>query len=690
MQLLSAAYLAACAIGSPIKPVDIIETDVESAIHRIRTELIDRFDEKIGWEPEADHTNWLSKGLGGSTAVATLALLSANESQHSKVLATALQHLESVKNSSTYVSALRTLIYCRLSPHYDKQLKQNVRRLVETMNREGSWGYDTIPPTSSANASPIIRRFASVALLTAHRKGIHIPPACFGAIAEALLQTQHSDGGWSHEQEKVAPNATVAGFNCLLGADEALGEQLTKEQRAMMNHSLQQALDWLDKNYAPKNNTGGTAMMSYLCGLGRSAMSCGLDQLGKSDWYRNGVAAVLKAHCSSKNKIKGSTVNLSFALLFLTEGRIPLALVELRTNKTQLDPRRLSRKIAVSVSNQIERTLGWRVVTNDDDIDRWLQAPLLLVQDPEALPENLDVVKEYLDSGGLLLFFGDKNKAQQLSKVAENLCPQSTHSSSRKKHWSHNLIQNAKGIQIENWNDGIRDRIILVRNDPHTYEVQKQTQLRKAVVNICCGAAELSQWKMRLSTQQIILDYDTIVLAKHAGRWNIEQLGLTQHGIQAKQLDELSASQVAIVGGIDASDVTIELVEDVISAAKRGVCIIIEPIGGFGEFASTMRTHIGKTLSALIEPDRALIKQIEPVGFRGWSQRNNSPVASPLTVQAGTGQIIFLDGDIRNSLIGQPAWGVHGYDTQTSVALLHAICKRASEINSPSVSLLVQ
>ena len=73
MQLLSAAYLAACAIGSPIKPVDIIETDVESAIHRIRTELIDRFDEKIGWEPEADHTNWLSKGLGGSTAVATQA-----------------------------------------------------------------------------------------------------------------------------------------------------------------------------------------------------------------------------------------------------------------------------------------------------------------------------------------------------------------------------------------------------------------------------------------------------------------------------------------------------------------------------------------------------------------------------------------------------------------------------------------
>ena len=690
IQLLSAACLAVCAIGSPTKPVEIIESDVDRAIHRIKTELLDRFDETRGWEPEAGHTNWLSKGLGGATAVATLALLSANESQHSQALSTALKQLESVKFPSTYVCALQTMIYCRLSPRYDKHLKRLVHRLVETMNREGSWGYNTAPPSSSDDASPIIRQFASVALLEAHRKGIRIPPACFGAITETLLGSQHSNGGWSHAQEESAPNATVAGFNCLLGADEILGNKLTQTQTKLLQDSLQQALDWLQKNYTPQKNTGGTAMMSYLCGLERAAMSCGLDQLRDRDWYREGVRAVLKAHCSSKKKVKGSTVNLSFALLFLTDGRVPLALVELRSNKTQLDPSRLSRKIAASVSNQIEQTLSWRVVTIDDDLDRWLQAPLVLVQDPDAIPVDLCVMREYLDRGGLILFFGDKKEAQEFTKTAALLCPQSNHSATRKKHWALNLIQNAKGIQIESWNDGIRDRIILVRHDPQKYTVQKQTQLTKAVINVCCGAAELALWKTRLTTQQIELDSDTVVLASHAGRWNVEQNGLRRLKVPSKPLDQLSPTQVAIVGGLDASDVTEILVEDIISSAKRGIFVIIEPIGGLGDFASVMRTHVGKKLSLPIERDSALVKKIQPMNFRGWSLRNNNPVESPLVLRVGRGQIIFLDGDIRNALLGHPSWGIHGYDTHTTVSLLHALCERATEINSPEVSLLVQ
>jgi len=677
MQLLSAACIAVCAIGSPIKPRDLSKADVDHAIQRIKNELLDRFDNHKGWEPEANRTNWLSKGLGGSTAVATLALISANESQHSQVLNTALQQLESVKVPSTYVCSLKTMIYCRLSPHYDKQLKRVVRRLLGTMSRTGGWGYSNESPTSIEDASPIIRRFASVALLEAHRKGIRIPPGCFGAIAQALVQTQHSNGGWSYAQESTAPNATIAGFNCLLGADEVLGESLSQMQHQIIQQSLEKALDWLNKNYAPKKNTGGTAMMSYLCGLERAAMSCGLDQLRESDWYREGVAAVLKAHCSSTKQVTGSTVNLSFALLFLTGGRVPLALVELRTNKTELDPHRLSRKISASVSNQIEKTLSWRVVTKDDDVIRWLQAPLLLVQDPHALPENLDVMREYLDLGGLLLFFGDKINAQKFSKVASELCPESTHSSTRKKHWALKLIQNANGIQVECWNNGVRDRIILVRNDPKKYSTQKQTQLAKAIVNICCGAAELSKWKTRLSTQQIELDHDAIVLVSHEGRWNIGQLGLNRLGISSKPLDQLSHSQVALVGGIDSSDATNKLAEDVISSANRGVFVVIEPIGGLGEFASTMRTSIGEKLLAPIEPDNSLVREMQPIVFRGWSLRNNTPVASPLVVQVGTGQIIFLGGDIRNALLGHSSWGIHGYNTLPSVALLQAVCKRA-------------
>ena len=83
-QLLSVALVAACAIASPTKkPSEITGHDVDLAITRISEELLNRFDTQRGWESVGDDTGWLSKSLGGTTAIATLALLTANESQNS-------------------------------------------------------------------------------------------------------------------------------------------------------------------------------------------------------------------------------------------------------------------------------------------------------------------------------------------------------------------------------------------------------------------------------------------------------------------------------------------------------------------------------------------------------------------------------------------------------------------------------
>ena len=121
-QLLSVALVVICAVASPsIKPSEITQQDVDIAIERISTELLNRFDEKRGWEPDGETTGWLSKGLGGTTAVATLALLSANQSQHTSIMKIALRQVESVKKPSTYVSALRTMVYCKLSETHEKQ-----------------------------------------------------------------------------------------------------------------------------------------------------------------------------------------------------------------------------------------------------------------------------------------------------------------------------------------------------------------------------------------------------------------------------------------------------------------------------------------------------------------------------------------------------------------------------------------
>jgi len=678
VQFLSAACIAVCAIGSPTKKAsEITQHDVDHAIERISEELLNRFELDRGWEPMGKDTGWLSKGIGGTTAVATLSLLSANQSQHSTEMKIALQHLETIRQPSTYVCALRTMIWCQLSGTHDKQLKRDVNHLIRSMGRTaGGWGYDARMPVALDKASPIIRQFGTIALLEATRTGIHVPPACFGAIAEAVLQTQQENGGWSHAQEKVAPNTTVAGFNCLLSVQEAIGNQLSQNQKQLLSVGLTQALDWLHKHYSPKQNTGGTAMMTYLCNLERAAISCGLDQLRNKDWYRQGVAAVLKAHCSTKKRIKGSTVNLSFALLFLTRGRVPLALVELRENKTTFDHYRLAQKMSTAISNQIEMTLGWRVVTNNDSVERWLQAPLLLVQDPSVFPDDLKLLAQYLDRGGLLVLFGDKKNAQNFTAIANRLCPEATFQSTRKNHWTHTLIQNAVGVHIEAWHDGIRDRIILVRNTAKNVQELKQTKLTKAIINLCCGAAEMSQWKSRLWRNQIDINPKAFILASHEGNWDKEQYGLQSLGIKTQQISAITKQKVVLVGGTDGTQATKKLTREVVELAKQGGVVLIEPIGGNNQFATKMREKIGKMLSIIIEPDRELQTAMRPIEVRGTTKILGTELTPPLVMRVGLGQIIFLDGDFRSALLHQPSWGIHGYDTKTAVDLLHELSNR--------------
>lgn len=680
---LSVAVVTACAVAAPhVNPNDITHHDVDRAIAQISKELMNRFDPHNAWEPSKDDSGWLSRGYGGTTAVATLALLTANESQHSVEIKTALQKLESIRHPSTYTCSLRTMIWSELATTHGKQLRRDARRLAASLGRNaGGWGYSSNPPSTVGEASPTIRLFGTVALLEAHRKGVALPSACFASIASAVLQTQHEDGGWSHAHGKTAPNTTVAGFNCLLGVDEVLGEKLSATQKRILEQALQRALGWINTNYSPKHNPGGTAMMSYLCSLERAAMSCGLDQLRSTDWYREGVAAIINSHCCS-TRVKGSTVNLSFALLFLTRGRVPLALVELQADKTTNDPYRLAREITQSVSNQIEQSLGWRVVTIDESIDRWLQAPLLLVQDISVLSQQTGKLRTYLDRGGLLLLVGEKNSAKQFVALADSLCPDAERRMFRTDHWGLDVVQNARGASIETWHDGIRDRVILLHANAKKISNGSQGQQLKSLVNICCGAAELGHWKTRMWSQEIGLDPNSFVIASHCGRWNMELHGLTSCGIESKSLTEAVGSRVVLVGGIDASEATPDLARQVIAVANAGTTLVIDTIGGVGGFASSLRAKIGDQISVVMESDRELLRQIKPVGVRGWTQLNHPETTPPLVANVGQGRIIFLDGDIHNALLGQPAWGVHGYDTRTAVALLQALVSNDSPVRS--------
>lgn len=72
---ISVAVSATCAIGAP----KLNDADVSNAITMIVKELDSRHDEDRCWDSANPSYGWLSKHRGGTTALATLAMLSAGE-----------------------------------------------------------------------------------------------------------------------------------------------------------------------------------------------------------------------------------------------------------------------------------------------------------------------------------------------------------------------------------------------------------------------------------------------------------------------------------------------------------------------------------------------------------------------------------------------------------------------------------
>ncbi|MDP7005679.1 MAG: hypothetical protein QF718_05660 [Phycisphaerales bacterium] len=671
INLISAVISTACAISAQT----IDHKDVSKAIEMITAELIERYDQNRCWEP-INSSGWLSKHNGGTTSIATLALLASGESIHSPKIQRSLDFLMEIEDPSTYVLAIRTSIWSMFPDRYKKNLRNDTKRLVNSMSIPcGGWGTYYSPPQSLAKTSPLIREFGMIALREAGRSGAKVPKDCWSAIANATLTTQHKNGGWSYQQSgtqgKATANMTVAGINCLLGVGEVYGDDLSKNDTTWLHGSLNKAIQWLNKHATTDKNSGGTALMSYLYSLERTAMACGLAEIHNRDWFLDGAKAVLESHCD-RAKARGSTVNLSFALLFLTRGRAPTALCELGLENSQVDPMRLADIIAKRVSNRTEQILGWQLVTENDSIDSWLSSPFMLIQNVTAIPDDCSKIRKYLDKGGLIVILATGKEHKFFTKFADKLCPNISKQRITGEHWALSLLENTKA-RVTSWNDGVRDRILIIQGSTKLICDNENNRLSKVMMNICCGAAELDHWKNRLEKNVFSFSRKQIVIAKHDRSWNTEIAGLNQWNTKILPIKEAKNKTLVLVGGIDNEEVNEKLTDDIILIASSGSTVLVESIGGLGGFANSVRNHVEAKCNLTSKPELDLID--DPCR-RGWSIRNNKKIGTPSSITIGKGRILFVDCDIRNALLNQPCWGVHGYDYKSAVRLIESLLKK--------------
>ncbi|MDG1137545.1 MAG: hypothetical protein P8N28_04705, partial [Phycisphaerales bacterium] len=529
------------------------------------------------------------------------------------------------------------------------------------------------PPTTRSSASPLNREFGMIALRDACRSGQRISKKYWVALANATLLTQHDNGGWSYDQGKVSTrptsNMTVAAINCLLGVDEMEGNSLAKKDAQWLRNGIEQGLSWLNKHAKTTKNVGGTTLMSYLYGLERAAMSCGLAEIHKRDWFLDGAKAILKTHCGVR-KAKGSTVNLSFALLFLSRGRVPIALCELASSKGVIDPLRISETITHRVSQQTEQPLSWQIVTNSETIEAWKSAPLLFIQDTNALLANSLKLKQYLDEGGLIVMLGTAKNAKVFTEVANRLCPNVPSEKIEDEHWSLSLLHTIKSANVTAWNDGIRDRILLIKRAPKKLTSSDKSTLSKLLVNICCGVAELDRWKARLATNTFADSRKTVWVAEHEGSWDTELLGIQKWKYKTAPITELKKENLILVGGVYSHEATKDLAKEVIRLAQGGSTVLVESIGGRHAFASSLQKMIEAEIGVTFQ-DAKQFSELR--ALRGWSIKNRNTNVSPHVASLPKGKMYIFNCDLRNGLLEQTCWGVHGYTAESAVHIIDAL-----------------
>ena len=405
---------------APRAQANVTREEVERAINRGVRYLKDHQQRAGGAWP----------GQNGTTALVTLALLTAGERPDSPSVAQGLKFLEGYgpeQINNTYAVGLQTMALAAADPRrYAPNLARNANWLERTqlgnrfagMGTVGSWSYP------SGNGDNSNTQYALHGLQAAREAGIPINPQVWARARDYFRGMQARGGGWGYDvAHRNSPTAsmTCAGISSLIIAELNLVQTLESFEgdraldcgRNAFDPALQRGVDWLAANFRVDQNLGEANQWKYyyLYGLERVGRLTGLRYLGEHDWYREGAQELVKRQDTISGAWNGDIdpiVTTSFALLFLAKGRSPVLINKLRhgPGRDWDNDRDDVRNLVGTVSRDWDHLLTWQVVDpTSASVDELRQAPILYFNGHEAPvfgPAARKNLREYVEQGGFL------------------------------------------------------------------------------------------------------------------------------------------------------------------------------------------------------------------------------------------------------------------------------------------------
>ena len=339
-----------------------------------------------------------------------------------------------------------------------------------------------------------------------------------------------------------------------------------------------------------QTRAGEGITFTTLYGVERVGLASGLRMFGGHDWFREGAAQLIQRLCiwdpltrtMSARPLPAASPRYSvqheFGLLFLSRGRVPIAINKLRHGP---DPARWNNRprdvanLTRWLSARTEKPLNWQIVDIDRPPHEWLSAPLVYLASDAPLPwveanekqtdqyvqewtqwnrrrvagdgsaaaprrpggPELDAIKTYLDLGGMILAVNEgttKRAAKSIERAGRLMYPQYQWRDAQRQDWAYTMLFElpAGKPHLRVLSNGVRDLIVLAPNDlSRTLQVMTSRRPRdwNVSANIYLYASERNRPRPRLAPHVFqakdspeVTRNAVIIRAIHGDNWNPE------------------------------------------------------------------------------------------------------------------------------------------------------------------------
>ena len=229
---------------------------------------------------------------GGSTAMATWALLESDGEPNDPAVAKALAWLRALETDKTYTLSVRANAYRAAAAEgagaFGDPLQRDVRRLFAN-SMDGAYTY-VVEPKVADIADQSNSHYAAMGVEAGAEEGVKVPREFWRQVMRYWLGTQNPDGGWPYSQQGTpsTPTMTAAALATLGLCRRQLGGETGGADAA-----IERGADWLGARFRESLRESSVTYYYFLT-LDRLERLTGRRRLGGRDISETMVAELLR------------------------------------------------------------------------------------------------------------------------------------------------------------------------------------------------------------------------------------------------------------------------------------------------------------------------------------------------------------------------------------------------------------